>query len=1699
MTAHAVALQENERASIIDRAVEAADRQGARDGVPDLHTYLTRYFRFMPVEAMRAREPVDLAGAALSHRMAAAARAQGTAIVRSFTPTVEQHGWSTGHTVIEIITDDMPFLVDSVISELNRLECGIHLIVHPQLVVRRTVTGELVEVLDSGPSEWHSGDSPHDSLVESWMHVEIDRQTHPARLEEISHELRRVLEDVRVAVEDWPLMMARVTEIMTELTTAPPVGIDPREVAEARTLLGWLAEGNFTFLGYREYHLSSATGPADDGQGADGQAADGNDGAAEGQGTEGHDADVLVAETGTGLGILRHDSTTSSGYDRLNADARARAREKTLLVVTKANSRATVHRSVYLDYIGIKTFDASGEVSGERRFLGLFASSAYTDSVRRIPLVNRKVSEVLARAGFGEETHSGKDLLQILETYPRDELFDISVDDLTTISRSVMDMQQRRRTRLFLRKDAYGRYISSLVYLPRDRYTTKVRLKIADVLRTAFDATSIDFTARVSESALARLHFVVRVSPGSKLPDVDAVDLEAKLVEATRAWDEDLSDALRSETGEEESARLYRTWGRAFPEAYKEDFDARVAVADLRRLEQLAAGVGAEDGAERALSMNLYQPVGCASDERRFKLYRLAPLSLTEVLPFLSNLGVEVVDERPYVLELGDGTSIGTTGKGADSTNGTNGTSGTLTGVRRGYIYDFGLRYGGPVPDPSISRDLFCEAFAAAWAGRAESDGFDRLVLLAGLSWRAVVVLRAYAKYLRQTGTTFSQDYIERCLRANVPITATLLELFRARFDPEAFADDEAGRSARDAECDRLAADLRNRLDGVASLDHDRILRSMLALIRATLRTNAYQRDPGDAFGDGHKDYVSFKFDPSAIPDLPAPRPAFEIFVYSPKVEGVHLRFGKVARGGLRWSDRPEDFRTEILGLVKAQTVKNAVIVPTGAKGGFVGKHLPDPGVDREAWLSAGIACYKLFISGLLDLTDNLVGGDVVPPPRVVRHDGDDTYLVVAADKGTATFSDIANGLAVEYGFWLGDAFASGGSVGYDHKAMGITAKGAWESVKRHFREMGRDVQTEEFTVVGIGDMSGDVFGNGMLLSPCIRLVAAFDHRHVFLDPTPDAAASFAERSRMFALPRSSWADYDTSLISPGGGVHPRSAKSITITPEVAGCLGLADGVESMTPAELIHAILQAPVDLLWNGGIGTYVKAADQSHAEVGDKTNDSIRINGNQLRCRVVGEGGNLGLTQLGRVEAAQNGVRVNTDAIDNSAGVDCSDHEVNIKILLDRIVAAGDLTGKQRNQLLAEMTEDVGRMVLRDNYEQNVLLGNARKQSHGMLVVHQRFMRSLEARGLLNRELEFLPDDAALALRAEQGRGLTSPEFSVLVAYSKITLTEDLMASDLPADPWFGRTLRDYFPPQLVTRYGDNLAEHPLRHELITTCLVNEMVNRGGITFAFRAEEETGASPQQVARAYTVCREIFELRSFVADVEALDNQVSTEAQTALYLAFRRLLDRSVRWFLQTRPGTIDVGAEIERFGPVVTELGPRMTDLAVGGERRQLREDAAEFVRMGIPEPMAVRGAGLLNEFQLLDITEISTQVDASPAEVAPVYTALSERYCVDAMLTRISQLPRADRWQSLARAALRYDLYAALESLTIAVLTASPNAPMPPEERINSWERANTAAVARATHTLEEVRRLEKGDLASLSVALRTLRGVVRSTG
>jgi glutamate dehydrogenase len=1608
------------------------ERPGGLDAAA-VAALIGRYYRHVPPEDLLDRDPQDLYGAAVAHYSLAAARPPGRAAVRVYTPTVEDEGWSSGHTVVEIVTEDMPFLVDSVANELTRQGRAIHTVIHPQFAVRRSITGELDEVcVDADPNR-----PPQGTLVESWMHLEIDREGSAEGLAQVQRELTRVMSDVRDVVEDWQKMRAAALRIASSLPTEPvPAQMDAAEVAEAAELLSWLADEHFTFIGYREYQLVE-----DDGR------------------------ERLRAVPGTGLGISRPDKLVSASFDQATAQGKARFHERRLLTLTKAADRSSVHRPAYLDYIGVRTFDEAGNVTGERRFLGLLSSAAYAESVTRSPVVKRKVAEVFVEAGLDTGSHDGRDLLEILETYPRDELFQIAVRDLAPIALSVLYLQERRKLRLYLRRDDYGRYLSALVYLPRDRFNTHVRLAMQDILLRELDGESIDYTLRSTESTLARLHFVIRTPPGTDLPDrIDDEHLENLLAEATRQWEDDFADALVEQCGEEAAANMRDRYLAAVPEAYRADFPARIAVADLRRIDALPATGG--------LAMNLYQPLGPAVPGlRRFKLYRLGEaMSLSTLLPVLARLGVEVTDERPYTFPLASGG--------------------------KAWVYDLGLRYD-PALEPRLAtcRQQFQDAFAAVLAGDAENDGFNQLVLGAGLTWRQAMLLRAYAKYLRQAGGAFSQEYTVQTLRTNPEIVRLLVRLFEARLDP-------AGGPPGDLARETISADLITRLtvelDAVESLDADRILRSMLRLIRGTLRTNYFQTD---ATGQPKK-YLSVKLDPQAIPELPEPRPAYEIWVYSPRVEGVHLRFGRVARGGLRWSDRREDFRTEVLGLVKAQMVKNAVIVPVGAKGGFVCKRLPDPAADREAWLAEGKACYSTFIRALLDVTDNLVVRDgeqrVKPPAQVFRRDGDDPYLVVAADKGTATFSDLANSIAAEYGFWLGDAFASGGSAGYDHKAMGITARGAWESVKRHFRELSVDCQSQDITVVGIGDMSGDVFGNGMLLSRHIRLVAAFDHRHIFLDPDPDAATSYAERQRLFALPRSSWADYDPDLVSAGGGVYPRSAKAVLITDQVRARLGLPDGVVSMPPAELMRAILTAPVDLLWNGGIGTYVKAATESNAQVGDKSNDPIRVNGGELRARVVGEGGNLGLTQLGRIEYALAGGRINSDAIDNSAGVDTSDHEVNIKILLDSVAAAGDLTSKQRNELLGAMTGEVATLVLRDNYDQNVALATALLQAPNMLDVHGRLIRWMEHDGRLNRELEFLPSDKGIAERRHAGVGLTQPELAVLLAYTKIIMTDELLDSDLPEDPSLRAALHRYFPTALRQRYADRIERHPLHREIVVTCVANDMINNAGITSLFRLREETGAEPAELARAHAVATEVYEVRRIWADVEALDNRVPARVQDRMRLESRKLTERVTRWFLANRRPPLDIEKQLAQFRDGVGEVVAQLPKLLRGLEQQRLEETRDELAAAGVPEELAVAVAALPPAFAALDICEVAQDTGRSVVEVAEVYFDLADRVQLSTLLDRILALPRTDRWNSLARAALRDDLYRAHAGLTRHVL-ACGGPDSGPEQRFADWVRRNQAILDRTGQTLGDIAASDTWDLATLSVALRVINSLLRHSG
>jgi glutamate dehydrogenase len=1600
---------EQAKAEILQQIVATIHDKVPEDRRDQVEAFALQYYQRLAPEDLVELEPEDLYGAVLAHWRLAQQRQPGEAKVRVYSPRFEEHGWRSKHSIVEIITDDMPFLVDSVAMELNRNGLVIHLPIHPVIAVRRDEDGELVEVLEP--------EAP-DGIRESFLHFEVDRQSEPEVLDRLRAGVERVLVDVRNAVEDWPAMREQVHRILEEYAERPPV--EEAELAEARALLEWIDDHHFTFLGYRAYDLVTEEGE-----------------------------DVLRPVPGTGLGILRQGEAkpASASFAKLPPEARRLARERHVLILTKANSHSTVHRPSYLDYIGVKRFDEQGQVIGEWRFLGLYTSAAYNRNPRDIPVLRRKVAKVLERAGLPRYSHDWKALLNILETFPRDELFQISDDQLFDTAMGILRLEERRRVRLFMWHDDYGRFISSLVYVPRDRYTTSVRRRIETVLHQAFPGASFDFQVWLSESVLARLHFIIRVPPG-QMPSYDARELEAKLVAVTRSWSDELHAMLLELHGEEEGNDLFSRYGEAFPAAYVDDFPARNAVYDIQRMEDLERRGG--------LNMNLYRPLEAPAGLLRFKLFWAErPLPLSDAVPMLEDMGVEVVEERPYEIRPP-------------------GRPGPI------WVHDFGLTYtGGGELELGRVRDVFQEAFAATMRGQAESDGFNRLILGARLTWREIVVLRAYCKYLRQTRLTFSQEYMEQALANNPEIARLLVELFRVRFDP-----------ARGADADDRAEDLRERLatsiDRVANLDEDRILRSFLGMVEATLRTNYYQTAQ-----DGRaKPYLSFKFDPAKVSSLPKPRPMFEVFVYSPRTEAVHLRGGKVARGGIRWSDRREDFRTEVLGLMKAQMVKNAVIVPVGAKGGFVVKRPPLEG-GREALMEEVVACYSTLMRGLLDLTDNRVDGRVVPPPQVVRYDDEDPYLVVAADKGTATFSDLANQVAQEYGFWLDDAFASGGSAGYDHKKMGITAKGAWESVKRHFLEMGLDTQTTDFTVVGIGDMSGDVFGNGMLLSRHIKLVGAFNHLHVFLDPDPDPEASFAERERLFALPRSSWSDYDPELISEGGGVWPRTAKSIPLSEPVRRLLDVE--AEALTPNDLISAMLKAPVDLLWNGGIGTYVKASRESHADAGDRTNDAVRVDGHDLRARVVGEGGNLGFTQLGRVEYALAGGRINTDFIDNSGGVDCSDHEVNIKILLNQVVGDGDLTRKQRDKLLANMTDDVEAAVLQDNYRQVQAISVTEAQAPQLLDAQARLMRSLERAGRLDRRLEFLPNNEELAERRAAGRGLTRPELAVLLAYSKIVLQDELVASDVPEDDYLADDLERYMPPKLRERFRPQLHRHPLRRDIIATYVTNSMVNRAGSTFAHQLHEETGASPPDIARAYTVAREVFDVRRLWKDLATLDAIVPAIVQIELQAEARKMLERSTLWFLRNRRQPLDIAATVSRFAPGIASLAQELPKLLAPADSEALDRLAERFIAEGVPAELATRVASLDALFSGLNVIEVASTCGETVEAVAAVYFALGYKLDLHWLRDQIAKLPAETHWQTLAQGALRDDLYSEQRELTTEVLKPGTE-DRDAEALIDAWLEENRASVNRANSILSDLREAETLDIAMLSVALREIRNL-----
>ena len=1564
-----------------------------------LADFVLAYFENADPDEIQARGPATLFAIANAHwRLADGPCAPQSARIRVFNPTLAEDGFVSEHTAIQIVHDDMPFLVDSVTMAVNRSGRTAHWIVHPLLSVQRDKQGHLVKTASAAH---HGGQT---SPMASFILVECDRIVSEADRAALASELARILGDVRATVKDWQPMLNRLRAVADSSAQSSLSSVNQQEGVE---FLRWLEAKHFTFLGARDYNVVR-----DD------------------------DGVSLVAIPESGLGVLRGAAHTPTS--RLPADAVAFLDSDQLVLITKAMTRATVHRPAWLDYIGVKRFDNAGQVVGETRFLGLYTSTAYSAPVSAIPQVRLRAAEVTAAAGVVPDSHAAKSLQSILDAYPRDELFQIDTATLIEHAIGILRLQERQRTRVFLRSDPFGRFTSVQVFVPRDRYNTELRIKIGQELASALDGQSIEFTPMLTDSPMARIHYLVRAK--EQVPkNLDLRALEARIARLAQRWEDDCTQELLYTHGEGPGLTLAHRFANAFPTAYREDFSAQVAAEDAQALSVLTPS--------SQLAVKLYRPLDAGPGQLRFKIYNTSKVALSDSLPVLERMGARVLDEQPYHVSSG---------------NGDEGKSEVF------WIHDLGLQL--PVStELSIIKSRFEALFVQAWKGEVESDDLNKLVLNTSLDSSAIAVLRAYTRYFKQLGFAFSQSYIETTLYKNALITQEISALFEARFAPALEAD-------RSGVQQRIGQRIEALLSAVASLDEDRILRQFYASVMATLRTNAWQTTD---LGVG-KPYLSFKLNPRELPGVPEPKPLFEVWVYSPRVEALHLRLGKVARGGIRWSDRPEDFRTEILGLVKAQHVKNTVIVPVGSKGGFVLKKAP-PASEREAYMAEGIACYKLLLSGMLDLTDNLVQGQVVPPPEVVRHDPDDPYLVVAADKGTASFSDIANSVSAQYGYWLGDAFASGGSVGYDHKKMGITARGAWESVKRHFRALSINTQTTPFTVVGIGDMSGDVFGNGMLLSEHIQLVVAFDHRHIFIDPTPDVALTFAERQRLFALPRSSWDDFDKSLISEGGGVYSRAAKSIKLSAQARAVIGIE--AEELTPAALLHAVLQTPVDLIYNGGIGTYVKAAYETHAQVGDKAGDAFRVNGSELRCKVLVEGGNLGCTQHGRVEFAQKGGLIYTDAIDNSAGVDCSDHEVNIKILLDRVVEAGDLTLKQRNDLLASMTDEVGHLVLADNYYQTQALDIACHRPLYVLDGQQRLMQWLEGAGRLNRAIEFLPGDEEIALRRVHKQGLTAPEGAVLLAYAKMSVFDDLVASNLPDDPYFSGALKAYFPKVLSEKFAEAIAKHPLKREIISTFIANTLLNRTGATFVNFIATEAAATAADVVRAYTLAREIFDLETLWDQIDALDYQVSTSLQLDLLSKLTAIAQRASRWMLRVRSKDTDLPTLIQRYQPGARELRGNLEHWLPAQAIANWQQATQTLVQAGVAQALAQNLTALEFIFPALDLVDLAQSTGADLEQAARAYFGVEGELGLSAWRAQINRLPTDSLWQTQARGSARDDVYSIASQITRSLLSGT--------QSLSDWEAQHQTAIERLCKLLQSIS-TQSPDLAPISVALRELR-------
>lgn len=1606
--------EQHRRASdISDNLVDAivATNPNSKSLKPGKHTeqFLRLYYADVPHDDMQGRSPVIMGQAAVSHLDFARTRRPDVALLRIFNPEEKKHGYQSAYTIIEMVNDNMPFLVDSVSAAINRQELVIHMTVHPVLRVRRNASGKLLGVANRNDDG---------GIVESYVRFAVDRESDQNHLNILEHEILKVLSDVRASVRDWRKMRDIMLDAASNLDRGP-IGADPAVRIETDALLQWMADDHFTFLGYREYKLRKRGAKM-----------------------------YLAPVKGSGLGVLSSDDR-GGGAVELNKEMRRHTRSRDWLIITKANSRSTVHRHIYLDYVGVKIFDRNGNAVGEKRFIGLFTSIAYSENPRNIPLLRLKVQRVLEALAVDPAGHRGKALVHILDSFPRDELFQSTIKDLVRTTTGILNLQDRRRVKFFLRRDTFRRFFSCIVYVPREKYTTAIRRAVEEILLEEFQGSSVDSSVQIVDSPLARLHTIVRVGVDSR-PRISMRRIEERIEQAVVGWRDRLRVQLTERYGQDEGFALFREYGESFSPAYEGETDPRIACLDVKRIDGILKG-------EHDDFLLLHQPGDSAPDQVHFRTFRKdEPLQLSTVLPLLEDLGTDVHSERPYDVKLRSGGQF--------------------------WIQDFQLQFknAGDVNMASAA-GRFQEGFRQALCGESESDTFNTLILAAGLNARQASLIRCYAKFILQLGIPFSQNAMEEVLVANAEMAAALVNQFELQFDPK------LSQPKRQEELKTCTSMIARGVAKARSLDEDRILTAFAGAVTATLRTNYFQRD----VNGNPKNCISIKVDPKMIPEAPLPKPKFEIFVYSPRVEAVHLRGGSIARGGIRWSDRREDFRTEVLGLMKAQVVKNTVIVPTGAKGGFFPKHLPEG--DREAILAEGIACYRIFISGLLDITDNVVGDGIVPPVDVVRRDGDDPYLVVAADKGTATFSDIANSISADYGFWLDDAFASGGSAGYDHKKMGITARGAWEAVSRHFRERNIDIQKTPFTVAGIGDLSGDVFGNGMLLSRKIRLVAAFNHMHIFLDPNPDMAASFRERQRIFRLSRSSWADYSEELISKGGGVFSRQAKQIKLSTEARRMLGTSE--ITVRPLDLIRLILRMEVDLLWNGGIGTYVKASTESHADVGDRGNDGLRVNANELRCKVIGEGGNLGLTQRARIEYSLNGGRINTDFIDNSAGVDSSDREVNIKILLSAAAKENGLTRVKRDKLLAEMTDDVAQFVLRNNYLQTQAISMMETRARERLSETARFITDLEKTGLLNRDLEFLPDELEIDERRQRDQGLTRPELAVVLSYAKIDLYNGLEGSEQALDDFLAVDPQRYFPPVLRRRYAELIPGHRLSRQILATLIANNIVNRMGPTFVKRVQADTGADIVTVARAYVVAKEICQASEIWRMIELLDNEVPANIQQTMMFDVARILRHACYWLIERYGDNLDIVKAVKDLQENMATIYARALSIVIGPAKERQKNAAQEYIRHGVSEKLAKNMASLLLTRGGLDIADLANRHRKDVVETADMYSVISDRLGIVWMNRCVENLVVEGRWQARARSNLRDDFYRIRRDFATVLL--SKRSRKTPEQLFAAWMQKNAAAVRMFDSILAEMRLRSDIDFATMTVAAQELRKLTDS--